>query len=103
MPPSCRRRRFLTIAAAAGGLPLLRVGAHTTPLLRVWRGAALGADAVLQVHHPDPAQADRLIADALDEVRRLERILSLYDPDSALVRLNREGELEAPPFDLVRI
>jgi FAD:protein FMN transferase len=103
MVASFKRRRFLTIAAASSGLPLLRVGASATPLLRVWRGVALGADAVLQVHHPDPEQADRLIAHALDEVRRLERILSLYDPASALVRLNREGELAAPPFDLVRI
>src|SRR4051794_29230047 len=103
MVASFKRRRFLAITAASGGLPLLGVAARATPLLRVWRGAALGADAVLQVHHPDPKQADRLIDAALGEVRRLERILSLYDPASALVRLNREGELLFPPFDLVRI
>lgn len=69
----------------------------------MWRGVALGADAVLQMHHPDPEAADRIIATALAEVRRLERIFSLYDPDSALVQLNRDGRLEAPPADLVRL
>ena len=98
-----RRRRFLAISAAACGLPLLPLRAAQTPRLRVWTGAALGADARLQIHHPDPAAADRLIAAALAEVRRLESVMSLYDPDSALWRLNRDGRIEAPPLDLVRV
>jgi len=98
------RRRFITITAAAGGLPLLSVQpASAVPLLRTWTGAALGADATLQIHHPDPLAADRLIEASLAEVARLEQVLSLYRPDSALLRLNREGALEDPPFDLVRI
>ncbi len=98
------RRRFITITAAAGGLPLLPVRpARAAPLLRTWTGSALGADAALQIHHPDPEAADRLIAASLAEVARLERVLSLYQPDSALSRLNRNGVLEEPPFDLVRI
>jgi FAD:protein FMN transferase len=98
------RRRFITITAAAGGLPLLPVlPARAEPLVRTWTGAALGADATLQIHHPDPAVADRLIQSSLAEVARLERVLSLYQPDSALSRLNRDGVLEDPPFDLVRV
>jgi hypothetical protein len=74
------RRRFLAISAAAGGLPLLPVAlapARAAPLLRVWSGTALGCDATLQIHHPDPATADRLIEASLAEVRRLEQIMSL--------------------------
>ncbi|VFU10962.1 Nitrous oxide reductase accessory protein [Methylocella tundrae] len=99
------RRRFIAITAAAGGLPLLPCArsAQAAPLLRVWTGSALGADATLQIHHPDPATADRLIAASLAEVERLERILSLYRADSALCRLNRDGVLVDPPFDLVRV
>lgn len=100
-----RRRRFITIAAAAAGLPLLYPGsraASATPL-RVWTGSALGADAMLQIQHPDPRKADRLIADSLREVTRLERIFSLYQPESALVRLNRAGRLDDPPADLLRL
>ncbi len=29
--------------------------------------------------------------------------MSLYRPDSALSRLNRDGVLDDPPFDLVRV
>jgi FAD:protein FMN transferase len=106
MQPS--RRRFIAIAAAAGGLPLLpiataRAAAAQNPQLRVWSGAALGADATLQIHHPDPAAADRLIAASLAEVERLESQLSLYRPDSALCLLNRAGAIDDPPLDLVRI
>ncbi len=99
------RRRFITISAAAAGLTLLspRARRAETPLLHVWRGTALGADAMLLLHHPDPTAAEALIQDSLAEVARLERQLSLYDPDSALVRLNREGTLDDPPFDLLRV
>jgi thiamine biosynthesis lipoprotein len=100
------RRRFITIAAAAAGLPLLmppRRLAHDVPQLRIWTGSALGADAMLQIHHPDPAMADRLIELSLAEVARLEAVFSLYRPDSALSRLNRDGNLDDPPFDLLQV
>jgi thiamine biosynthesis lipoprotein len=77
--------------------------ASAAPRLRVWRGAALGADATLQIHHPDGAVAERLIEASLAEVARLEQVFSLYRRDSALSRLNRDGVLEEPPFDLVRL
>jgi thiamine biosynthesis lipoprotein len=100
------RRRFITIAAAATGLPLLllpRGRAAGAPWLRIWTGSALGADAMLQIHHPDPAVADRLIERSLAEAQRLERVFSLYRTDSALSRLNRDGHLDDPPFDLLRL
>lgn len=98
------RRRFITISAAAHGLALLspRSTHAETALVHVWRGSALGADAMLLLHHPDPNAAGALIHAALAEVARLESQLSLYDPGSALARLNREGCLDHPPLDLLR-
>jgi thiamine biosynthesis lipoprotein len=101
------RRRFIGLSAAAAGLALLplwpsRAGS-APPRLALWRGVVLGADAQLQIHHPDPAEGQRLIQVALAEAARLEAVLSLYRPDSALVRLNRAGRLDDPPLDLVRI
>jgi len=87
------RRRFLTIAAAA----LVAGPARATPVTR-WQGAALGADAAIHLAHP---QADRLIARALAEIARLERVFSLHRADSALARLNAAGHLAAPPFELL--
>jgi FAD:protein FMN transferase len=108
MVPSLGRRRFITISAAAAGMPLLPLlrrsaAAEAAPQLRVWRGVALGADATLQINHPDPAIADRLIERSLAEVARLERVFSLYHADSAICRLNAAGALGDPPPDLVRI
>jgi thiamine biosynthesis lipoprotein len=103
---SINRRRFIRIMAAAGGASLVTAfhGARAaSPELRQWRGVAMGADASLQLFHPDPPTAERLIAASLDEVRRLERIFSLYRTDSALVRLNRDGHLDAPPPELVEL
>ena len=86
------RRRFLTLTAMAA-LPL-RAGAAVTE----WRGTALGADAAIWLDHPD---APAILALALAEIGRLEDIFSLYRAGSALSVLNRQGRLDAPPFELL--
>ncbi len=93
------RRRFLIIAA---GLPLVSAkrGYSATDELYEWRGVALGADAVIRLVHP---QAPDLVSAAVAEIRRLERIFSLYDVRSALWRLNRDGRLSAPPVELLEV
>jgi FAD:protein FMN transferase len=88
------RRRFLTIAAAATSLPSAALSA---PLYQ-WRGVALGANASITLAHP---RAEAVVTRARAEIARLERIFSLHDPDSALARLNRDGRLTAPPFELL--
>lgn len=55
------------------------------------------------LYHPDPEEGRRLIAAAIAEVRRLEQIFSLYRSDSALSVLNRQGALDSPPMELVRL
>lgn len=100
------RRRFIGIVAASSALaltssPLRRAHAAIAPTC--WQGAALGADAELRLYHPDPQAAERLIAQALAELRRLEGIFSLYRDDSALAVLNRQGFLDNPPSDLLRL
>ena len=106
------RRRFISISAAAAGMALCPAaygaGAFTASEdvgrhLKIWRGVALGADAMLQLNHPDPDKADRMIEACIAEVSRLERIFSLYREDSALCRLNREGRLDDPPVELVEL
>jgi len=104
MPHALSRRRFIGIIAAAAGLPLLPIApARGEPSVRIWRGTALGADAVLQVHHPDPQIADGLIQRCLTEVERLEKIFSLYRPDSTIIHFNRNGRVDDPPMDFVRL
>ncbi len=98
------RRRFVAIAAAAAGLPFaaIRAGAETTHLHR-WSGIALGAAAEIVLHDPDASRARRLIARCVAEIDRLEDVFSLYRPESAITRLNRDGWLAAPPLELVTL
>lgn len=103
MTQPIRRRRFLTISAAAVGLPLLGFpisGAARPDHLRRWQGTALGARATVLLNHPDAAEAERLIESLTAEIRRLEGIFSLFQPESAVSLLNRDGVLLAPPADL---
>ncbi|AXS41401.1 FAD:protein FMN transferase [Breoghania sp. L-A4] len=95
------RRRFLAISAAAFGTALLPAAGRAALPLHRWRGVALGADAEIRIYHADAAVAGDLLARARAEIRRLEAVFSLYQGDSALSRLNRDGRLEAPPLDLV--
>jgi len=94
----------LSLIAAAAGTPLLGAAEIRAEVKTWrWRGTALGALASLTIRHPEQAEAKRLTALALAELERLESIFSLYRPESAVSRLNRDGALAAPPHDLVRL
>jgi thiamine biosynthesis lipoprotein len=97
------RRRFIRIAAAAASCGLAPAIFAAEPAAATWRGIALGSLASIEIRHADPARAQALLAAAIEELERLESILSLYRPQSALSRLNRDGILRDPPFDLVRV
>lgn len=88
-------RRHLLVAAAAVGLG----GPVNAAADLVWTGTALGADAEIRIAGQDRATAEALVRRALAEVERLERVFSLYRPESELSRLNRNGVLQHPSHD----
>ena len=91
------RRRLLSIAAASlcAGHPL---GAGEA----VWRGRALGAETSIKLRG-DGQFAREVIHAVNAELRRIEELFSLYDPASALARLNAAGVLDDPPADFVAL
>lgn len=91
--PRLSRRRFIAISAATA-----LAGPASAAPKRYWTGIALGAQASITLDHPDAAE---IVMAVLREIDRLEDVFSLYRPDSALSRLNRDGSLDAPPFELV--
>ncbi|SMX49334.1 FAD:protein FMN transferase [Maliponia aquimaris] len=93
--PTLSRRRFIAISASAA---VLAGGPALGAPARHWTGVALGAHASITLSHPDAA---RIVAGVQKEIDRLEDIFSLYRTGSALMRLNRDGALDAPPFELV--
>src|SRR5437773_890497 len=93
------RRRFLRVAAAGAGVPLLIAAVRATaPKVQShsWHGEVLGALSELTLWHPDAAFAQRTILRVRHEIERLERIFSLYRPDSEISRLNEAGKLLKP-------
>ena len=95
------RRRFIAISAAATMTPL--PGMASVPPVRRWTGHAMGARASLSISGLTQSAFTRITALVAEEIERLEEIFSLYRPESDLVRLNSEGQLENPPFELVHL
>ncbi|KIT14739.1 FAD:protein FMN transferase [Jannaschia aquimarina] len=85
-----RRRRFLTLAAGFAAFP-----AYAAAPVR-WDGVALGARVRLELSAP-PEIATPALVEALAMVEEVERIFSLYRPDSLVSRLNRDGEVADAP------
>ncbi len=100
MTPILSRRRFLAVSAVAVALPAAAAtpGAHA-----IWQGIALGAPASMRLEGVTQDQARAIFAEVEAELSRLEDIFSLYRPDSALARLNRDGVLTTPPAELLEV
>jgi thiamine biosynthesis lipoprotein len=99
------RRRLIRIAAAATLAQLAgpAAGVRGEEHHVAWRGLTMGTLTRIEIRDPDRARAVRILSAALQEIVRLEKLFTLYQGDSALVRLNRNGLLSDPPFDLVRL
>ncbi len=99
------RRRALALFGAAAGYPLIAPAARAAVAgdLYTWHGTALGAMAKITLAHPDRRAAEGIIGLCVGEIERLERVFSLHRSDSELSRLNRDGLVEAPSHDLVKL
>ena len=97
------RRRALRIVAGLAGLPLtiagVRAMAPKAQFFR-WHGEVLGAVSELTLWHTDAAFARATIVKVGEEIERLEKIFSLYRPDSEISRLNKAGKLTKPSREL---
>lgn len=93
------RRRLITVAAAAAGLPLLMTAGRAQARLVTWEGTTLGAPSTIQLYHQDETKARAAIDAALAELARLEAIFSVYRADSAISALNRDGRLDHAPVE----
>lgn len=97
------RRHFLAASAAAALVPIVALSGKGKSELVRWTGRALGRDAEIRLYHDDAAIAREAMAAATAELARLDGIFNLANPGSTLVRLNQDGQLAAPPQDLIRV
>ena len=102
--PNLRSRRgFLKIAAATAIVPALATGVRALAprgKLYDWKLDVMGGASELALWHDDPLVAGRTIEQVRSEVARLNGIFSLHREDSEISRLNRDGFLDNPSWEL---
>lgn len=97
----CLRWAIGLLGAAATSQVL---GRTATPL--VWHERALlgfGTTLWLKAGHPDASALDAALDEAVAAIRTVERQMSLFDPHSALSRLNANGRLNQPDTHLLKV
>lgn len=102
------RRRFIKIAAThLTGLSLasgcLRAATQAKLQKVEWRGIVLGADASLQLYTLDPQKTKQLLQQCHQLIRKLEGMFSLYQAESTISRLNKNGRLSHAPVDFIQL
>ena len=101
------RRKFLTILASSLSLtlPFDKLNAENTKesLVASWKGVALGATSHMTLFHSDKNYANESLKICINEIKRLEKIFSLFDTNSSISKLNKDGVLKNPPKELVEV
>lgn len=97
------RRQWLRTSLGLGAL--LGGAAHADARLHWDRRTLIGfgTTLTLQAGHADAAQLAQALDAGVAALREIEQQMSLFDPASALSRLNRDGRLAAPPPALLQL
>lgn len=99
------RRQCLRLAMGMSSAALTFSG-HTKPNTLLWRErlmVGLGTTLSLRAGHTSVERVDAGLDAAVNAIRHVEHHMSLFNPDSSLCRLNRDGILLHPDPDLVKI
>jgi FAD:protein FMN transferase len=99
------RRDYLRLSMGLGAASLLPNASAKTLALQ-WRDrvmVGLGTTLSLRAGHTDGGRADAALDTAVAAIRHVEQQMSLFVPDSALCRLNRDGVVHHPHPDLVQV
>lgn len=100
MTAALSRRRFLRISAAC--IAAGPAAASTHPSAH-WRGRAMGAPASMVIAGMEQPAAVPLFSRIEAELLRLEKIFSLFQPQSQLSKLNLHGFLADPAPELLDV
>ena len=72
-------------------------------LMHTGSGLAFGTTVTIKVLHDDPLAAQIAIQDALQQVRRIDSLMSLQQERSQVFQLNARGVVQAPDADLLQV
>ena len=103
-----RRRTLLFASLGLGSLPgLAWVAARpdTPSGLSPYSGSGLafGTTVCIKVLHDDAQAAQAAIQDALQQVKKVDALMSLYQERSQVYQLNRQGRVDAPDRHLLQV
>ena len=103
-----RRRTLLSASLGLGSLAgLAWVGTGTSRLsgLTSYSGSdrAFGTTITIQVLHHSATQAQVAIADALEQARNVDALMSLHQERSQVYQLNLQGSIDAPNRHLIKV
>ncbi len=93
-----KRRHAITILVATGF-----TGCRRRARLQTFSAIAFGTNVGFQAHGVPEASFGDISEKCSLRLRVIESLFSLYDPDSAISRLNREGKLEKPHPEFLRL
>jgi FAD:protein FMN transferase len=96
-----QRRQMLQLGMGLG----LGVNAVARESL-VWQERSLvgfGTTLWIKAAHTDAGRLQQALNESVNAIRSVEKQMSLFDPDSAVSRLNRMGELQKPDAELVSV
>lgn len=103
------RRQFMRVALglfATGLSPQLLAAQSLTDAPLIWRQRAMlgfGTTLWLKAAHANADQLDAALDESVAAIRQIEKQMSLFDPHSALSRLNARGTLRQPDPDLLAV
>jgi thiamine biosynthesis lipoprotein len=66
-------------------------------------GHALGTQVKITLFHDDADLAEKAMNNAFAAIEQVEQLMSIYRPNSQLSQLNREGHLNSPHPDFLRV
>ncbi len=103
------RRQFMRAALglfAAGLSPQILAAQSPEKAQLVWRQRAMlgfGTSLWLKAGHANADLLESALDEAVAAIRQIEKQMSLFDPHSALSRLNVRGQLHKPDQDLLAV
>ncbi|MFZ5548197.1 MAG: FAD:protein FMN transferase [Pseudomonadota bacterium] len=97
------KRRQLVFAAMGHGLASPATAGADALVWRRRDWIGFGTTLSLRAGAADAGRLEQALDAAVRAVRRIEAQMSLFDPGSALSRLNRDGQLVDPPAELAAV
>lgn len=100
-----RRRllRVMAVGSCALAVPMSLRAQNNNVTLHEWNDTALGADATIQLYAEDKLKADHTLKNVGKLLRDYERIFSLYDDQSFVSKLNKNGFINKAPEEFLEL